>query len=174
MRADQHVFREMPGEDLATVSLPEVASWIAIYEELGSVLRTILKRLTQDIGSSDLKQNLVWIDGRLGSWRDRHAVLAGVVIDRKRHSLSYGGRTLRLTRREADLMDFMLRHPGRPYTTKQLATLAWQNSLLSDAQVRTYMMRLRNRMREVGLGRIITIVRNRGYGVDMALARAAV
>src|SRR5207253_9175329 len=88
-----------------------------------------------------------------------------VVIDRNDHTLTYGGKSLRLTRREADLLDFLLRHPRRPFTSKQLATLAWQNSRLSDAQVRTYIMRLRSRLREVGLEEVITVVRNRGYGI---------
>src|SRR5207247_11258384 len=102
---------------------------------------------------------------RLAMWRDRHAELAGVVIDRANHTLTYAGSSLKLTRREADLLDFLLRHPKRPFTSKQLATLAWQNSRLSDAQVRTYIMRLRSRLRDVGLGESITVVRNRGYGI---------
>src|SRR4029077_7895316 len=120
-----------------------------------------------------LRGNLVSIEDRLAVWRDRHAQLAGVVIDQKDHILTYAGKTLRLTRREADLLDFLLRHPRRPFTSKQLATLAWQNSRLSDAQVRTYIMRLRKRLREVGLEHVITVVRNRGYGVAAALAKAA-
>jgi len=106
-------------------------------------------------------------------WRDRHAELAGVVIDRVDHTLTYAGKSLRLTRREADLLDFLLRHPRRPFTSKQLATLAWQNSRLSDAQVRTYIMRLRSRLREVGLEEVITVVRNRGYGIAAAMGLGA-
>ena len=67
----------------------------------------------------------------------------------------------------------MLRHPRHPFTSKQLATLAWQNSRLSEAQVRTYIMRLRNRLREVGLGEVITVIRNRGYGIAATLAVGA-
>src|SRR2546422_697562 len=106
-------------------------------------------------------------------WRDRHAELAGVAIDRVDHTLTYAGKSLRLTRREADLLDFLLRHPRRPFTSKQLATLAWQNSRLSDAQVRTYIMRLRSRLREVGLEEVITVVRNRGYGIAAAMGLGA-
>jgi DNA-binding response OmpR family regulator len=76
---------------------------------------------------------------------------------------------LRLTRRESDLLDFLLRHPQRPFTSKQLATLAWQDSRLSGAQVRTYIMRLRTRLLEVGLGHVITVSRNRGYGINAVL-----
>jgi DNA-binding response OmpR family regulator len=168
MQAATLVFRTLPGEDHNTMALPEVASWIAIYEELSSVLRLVLTRLDGDVHQvAEIQGSLGGIEDRLALWRDRHQTLAGVTVDRKDHSLSYGGRRLKLTRREADLLDFLLRHPGRPFTTRQLTVLAWQNSRLSDAQVRTYMMRLRRRLREVGLEGLITIVRNRGYGADL-------
>ena len=164
---------EFPGEDVTTSVLPEVAGWIAIYEELASVLRSVIARADGTDEAAQLRASLLWIDDRLGMWRDRHAELAGVVIDRVDHTLTYAGKSLRLTRREADLLDFLLRHPRRPFTSKQLATLAWQNSRLSDAQVRTYIMRLRSRLREVGLEEVITVVRNRGYGIAAAMGVGA-
>lgn len=162
---------ELPGEDLTTSVLPEVAGWISIYEEMASVLRSVIARANGNPDAAALADQLAWMEDRLGMWRDRHAELAGVVIDRKDQMLMYAGKSLRLTGREADLLDFMLRHPRRPFTSKQLATLAWQNSRLSEAQVRTYIMRLRSRLREVGLGEAITVVRNRGYGIAATLAR---
>jgi len=164
---------EFPGEDVTTSVLPEVAGWIAIYEELASVLRSVIARADGTEEAAQLQTSLLWIDDRLAMWRDRHAELAGVVIDRVDHTLTYAGKSLRLTRREADLLDFLLRHPRRPFTSKQLATLAWQNSRLSDAQVRTYIMRLRSRLREVGLEEVITVVRNRGYGIAAAMGLGA-
>lgn len=172
MQEARRELMELPGEDLTTSALPEVAGWISIYEELASVLRSVIARADGAPESAALQRNLVWIESRLATWRDRHAELAGVVIDRTDHSLVYAGKSLRLTRREADLLDFLLRHPRRPFTSKQLATLAWQNSRLSDAQVRTYIMRLRSRLREVGLGQVITVVRNRGYGIAASLGNA--
>lgn len=162
---------ELPGEDLTTSVLPEVAGWISIYEEMASVLRSVIARANGNPDAAALAEHLAWMEDRLGMWRDRHAELAGVVIDRKDHMLTYAGKSLRLTGREADLLDFMLRHPRRPFTSKQLATLAWQNSRLSEAQVRTYIMRLRTRLREIGLEQVITVVRNRGYGIAATLAR---
>jgi DNA-binding response OmpR family regulator len=156
-------WRELPGEDLATSALPEVAGWISIYEEMVSVLRSVISRADGSTQAEQLRGNLGWMEQRLAIWRDRHAELAGVVINHKDHTLTYAGKSLSLTGREADLLDFLLRHPRRPFTSKQLATLAWQNSRLSDAQVRTYIMRLRNRLRAVGLGDVITVERNRGY-----------
>src|SRR2546425_9283051 len=160
---------EFPGEDVTTSVLPEVAGWIAIYEELASVLRSVIARADGTDEAAQLQASLVWIDGRLAIWRARHAELAGVAINRQDHTLTYAGNSLRLTRREADLLDFLLRHPRRPFTSRQLATLAWQNSRLSDAQVRTYIMRLRGRLRDIGLEHVITVVRNRGYGVNAPL-----
>lgn len=166
-------FNELPGEDLSTTALPEVAGWISIYEELASVLRSVVERANGRPDARELRDNLGWIEARLAMWRDRHAELAGVAIDRKAHTVTYMGKTLRLTRREADLLDFLLRHPRRPFSSEQLATLAWQNSRLSDAQVRTYIMRLRRRLGEIGLEDVITVARNRGYGVTGALGSDA-
>jgi DNA-binding response OmpR family regulator len=156
---------DLPGEDLSTGQIDEVTGWISIYEELATILRSVLARSQHDGEVS--RRELAWVEERLAAWRDRHASLAGVSIDRKANTITYGGRTIRLTRREADLLDFMLRHPGRPFSTRQLATLAWHNSRLSDAQVRTYMMRLRARLRELGLEEVISVVRNRGYGANL-------
>jgi DNA-binding response OmpR family regulator len=169
MRDARQDLYELPGEDLTTAVLPEVAGWISIYEELASVLRSVLARADGFTESEELRRNLVWVDTRLAAWRDRHAELAGVLIDHKQHTLTYAGKSLRLTRREADLLEFLLRHPKHPFTSKQLATLAWQNSRLSDAQVRTYIMRLRSRLRELGLEQVITVARNRGYGITATL-----
>src|SRR5207237_8657252 len=130
---------------------PDVAGCVSIYEEIATVLRSGISRATGSAEPQELRQNLTWIEDRLAAWRDRHAELAGVVIDRRDHTLTYAGKSLRLTRREADLLDFLLRHPRRPFTSKQLATLACQNSRLYDAQVRTYITRLRSRLPDGGL-----------------------
>lgn len=166
MAALRRHFSELPGEDLDTPALAEVASWISIYEELGSVLRAVLSR-ANGLAEDELHQNLAWIEDRLESWRDRHVMLAGVLLDRNDHTITYAGKSIRLTRREADLLAFMLRHPKRTFTTNQLATLAWQNSRLSDAQVRTYILRLRRRLGEIGLKHVIWVVRNRGYAANL-------
>ena len=65
-------FRPLPGEDHATPALPEVASWIAIYEELSSVLRLVQSRLDGDPRADDFQRNLTWVEERLALWRDRH------------------------------------------------------------------------------------------------------
>lgn len=159
----------LPGEDFDTQALSEVASWITIYEELATVLRSIASRgaeldATNGIGhDTDLETNLAWIEDRLKRWRARHAELAGIQVDGEAHTCSYGGTTVPLTRRETDLLSYLLAHPHRPFSPKQLALAAWNNPRLSDAQVRTYMMRLRRRLVSLGVGNVIRVVKRRGY-----------
>lgn len=162
--------RLLPGEDLATAA-EEIAGWIVIYEELASVLRSVISRAGAE--DSALDEHLGWIESRLAGWRERHARASGVVLDDGR-VLVHGGKAVRLTRREVELLDFLLRHPRRQFTAKELATLAWQNPWLSDAQVRTYLMRLRRRLREVGLDGVAALSRNRGYGIRRRAVKAEV
>src|ERR1700686_717757 len=69
---------ELPGEDLTTSVLPEVAGWISIYEEMASVLRSVIARANGNPDAAALADQLAWMEDRLGMWRDRHAELAGV------------------------------------------------------------------------------------------------
>ena len=167
MRMVPTQLNELPGEDLDSPSLAEVASWITIYEELATVLRSTLARPGDRTDVEALTANLDWIDGRLGRWRARHAELAGLQVDAELHLATYAGRTIALTAREAALLSYLVAHPDRPFSPKQLALAAWNNARLSDAQVRTYMMRLRRRLAAVGLGDVIRVVKRRGYAVGL-------
>lgn len=169
--------RLLPGEDM-TSAAEDIAGWIVIYEELASVLQSVIERAEDATESAALRDQLVWIKSRLASWREKHAHATGIVLDDGR-ALTHEGKTVRLTRREVELLDFLLRHPRRHFTARELATRAWQNSWLSDAQVRTYLMRLRRRLRDVGLDGMAGLARSRGYGIrrrsiprDVNLSRA--
>jgi DNA-binding response OmpR family regulator len=158
--------KELPGEDLETQALSEVASWIAIYQELENVQRAVLVRQEDLHDGADLRASLAWVEGRLELWRRRHASLAGIQVDPENHTVTYAGRTVQLTHRETDLLAFLVAHPDRPFSSKQLTALAWNNARLSDAQVRTYMMRLRKRLEEIGLGSYLRAVKRRGYKLE--------
>src|SRR5260370_35218777 len=102
---------ELPGEDLTTSALPEVAGWISIYEELASILRSVIERVDGTIDVDQLRRNLAFIEERLALWRDRHAELAGVAIASTAHTLTSAGTSLRLTSRPARLLEFLCRNP---------------------------------------------------------------
>lgn len=159
---------ELPGEDLDSPSLAEVASWITIYEELATVLRSVLARPGERTDVAALMENLNWVDGRLGRWRARHAELAGLQVDTELRCATYAGRTVALTARETALLSYLVAHPDRPFSPRQLALAAWSNARLSDAQVRTYMMRLRRRLSALGVGNVIHVVKRRGYALGLS------
>ena len=46
---------DLPGEDLSTSELNEVAGWISIYEELASILHSVLARAGSDEESEVLR-----------------------------------------------------------------------------------------------------------------------
>ena len=161
---------ELPGEDLDTLAVSEVASWIVIYQELATVLRSVLSRPIDQAQAEDLAGNLAWIEERLRRWRSRHAELSGIEVDPASRTVTYAGSTTQLTRRETDLLGYLTAHPDRPFSPKQLALGAWNNPRLSDAQVRTYMMRLRRKLEALGVGNVISVVKRRGYQLNPAQA----
>jgi DNA-binding response OmpR family regulator len=161
--------RFLPGEDLGASTAGEVAGWIVIYEEMVSVISSVIARAGDGAEAAALRDQLPSIEARLAAWRDRHAQSSGVVVDEGR-LLSHEGKTVRLTRREVELLEFLLRHPRRQFTSKELARQAWRNPWLSDAQVRTYLMRLRRRLSQVGLDGVANLARSRGYGIGRLAA----
>jgi DNA-binding response OmpR family regulator len=163
MQVAPTVLAELPGEDLEPHTVDEVASWIAIYQELVNVLKMVLARGPESERTEELRTDLRWIEGRLSRWRARHSELAGLLIDSTDHSVTFSGRKAYLTHREAGLLSFLVEHPNRPFSCRQIAASAWNNPRLSDAQVRTYVMRLRRRLAELGLPQAIVVVGRRGY-----------
>lgn len=153
----------LPGENVAPPVAEEIAGWIVIYEELTAVLSQVIDRAGESPHTNALRTHREWAQDRLAALRDRHAAISGIRVDRR--SITHGGRTVRLTRREAELLDFLLRHPRRQFTARELVEKAWRNPWLSDAQVRTYLMRLRRRLGYVGLDGVANLPRSRGYGV---------
>ena len=102
---------------------------------------------------------------RLAFWATRHQELVAVHLEPDLRRLSSGRRTVRLTGRESELLKFLLDHPGRRYPAPLLATLAWHDSGLCAEQVRTYVARLRRKLREADAQLDISSQRRLGYGV---------
>jgi len=81
LREARRDWSDLPGEDLATSALPEVAGWISIYEEMAAVLRPVIRRANGSVRPEDPQRNLVWAEGRLRSWRARDADLPRLPTD---------------------------------------------------------------------------------------------
>jgi len=74
-----------------------------------------------------------------------------LVLDPQSHRASLGGTDLDLTRREMDLLELLLRHPGRTFSRDYLLERLWGSDFDGlDRAVDTQMVRLRRKLGDFG------------------------
>src|SRR5712692_9313930 len=148
------------GEVPDTRDLDDARQWVTIYRELVTFADRTLNRLRQEAGGNGatersragdadqrwMEDHLRRLQSRLDFWERRLWELAGLDLDVRRRVLSYAGRQLSLTRREAELLAFLARRPGQFFSAAQLVGLAWGAPELSAEQLRTYVVRLRRHL----------------------------
>ena len=167
------------GEVPDTRDLDDARQWVTIYRELVTFADRTLNRLRREVGgkvegdgleTSDadlrgMEGHLRRLQTRLDFWERRLWDLAGLDLDIRRRVLTYAGKRLTLTRREAELLSFLARRPGQFFPAAQLVSLAWAAPELSAEQLRTYVVRLRRHLATTGLPVQLVSEPRRGYGI---------
>jgi DNA-binding response OmpR family regulator len=166
------------GEDPGTMRAADARRWIEIYSRLIEFKDELLERVqasTAENGNGrhgDLqvdekvvRTEIARLRGRLAFWQRRHSELAPVDLDGHLGIISPSGDAIPLTRREDQLLRFLLQNPGRYFDTHVLASKAWNDSSLAPEQVRTYIVRLRRRLIEAQASCDIHSERRRGYAL---------
>jgi two-component system phosphate regulon response regulator PhoB len=75
-----------------------------------------------------------------------------------------GGRTLDLPRTQFRLLYFLMTHPGRLYTRRQLREMVWADDVtLEERSVDVHITRLRKALAASGHEHLIETVRGSGY-----------
>jgi DNA-binding response OmpR family regulator len=158
--------RLIEGEDPQTTHAEDAQRWLVIYSELFAYKETVLARTRQAMATmrpetiSEIQRTDVVIlhrerdrvRGRMEFWRERLRELGGGAgFDERTRLIHHGGRSVRLSRREAELFAFLLAHPDNIFRPEELAAEAWRSPALSATQVRNYVVRLRRRLSEAGL-----------------------
>lgn len=166
------------GEILDSNDPEDARQWVTIYRELVSFAERTLrrmeaeaaKRIESEAGSASAE--LRWMEGhlaqlqsRLEHWERRLWELAGMDLDVNRRILNHGGQSLRLTRRETELLNFLAQRPGQFYSASQLVNQAWGTNELSDEQLRTYIVRLRRHLASGNVPARLVSEPRRGYGL---------
>ena len=102
---------------------------------------------------------------RAGQPEDVDAV--GVLsVDRAGRRVSLGGHELQLSKREFDLLSFLLAHPGRVFSREQLIQQVWDYTFVGDRKtVDVHIRWLRQKLGEESPVNIAT-VRGVGYRLD--------
>lgn len=153
----------VPGEDSSVTDPVELQHWISLYEERREIWRRRLSRANDPILRAGAQDHLEWINQRIHFWRNRHAQLAGILLDPQTRAMTGRDGRVSLTRREYELLSYLADHPGRHVPASLLVARAWPDSDLCEEQLRTYVARLRRKMAEAGTPCRLVADRPRGY-----------
>jgi len=164
----------LEGEDPTTCDARDARHWASIYDQLilfkrrliskaQSEMEVLAERARAEAGTdvAMLSAQLHRYEERLDFWYSRQWELSGIDIDDDLRTVSHRGTTVRLTRRELQLLRQLLTHPGHVFTARQLVREAWDKADLTQEQLRMYVGRLRRKLALLGLA---TIVNHPGQG----------
>jgi DNA-binding response OmpR family regulator len=170
--------RALEGEDLETQRWEDARHWISIYADLLEFKRGILARVRRDVANlqppaqkaaaTDLTIIETQMQGyqvRLDLWYRRVWELQGLWVDPTGRVVRHQGREVSLTKREFQLLQFLLDHPHRFFTTSQILGQAWADPALFPEEVRNYVRRLRQILVDLGIPVDLVNKPGRGYSL---------
>lgn len=168
----------LEGENLATIRWEDARHWISIYADLLEFKRGILDRVERDIpnllplaqvaAAEDLqiiKDQMQGYQDRLDLWFQRLWELHGLWLDPEGRLVRHKGRELAITKREFQLLQFLLDHPHRYFSTAQILGQAWADPALFPEEVRNYVRRLRKILKDLEIPADLVNKPGRGYSL---------
>ena len=154
----------LEGEDITTTHWEDARHWMSIYDDLLRFKRGLLARIERDLAtlspiarmaaSQDLtiiEEQLEGYQARLDLWYRRVWELRGLWLDPESHMVRHQGKESHLTNREFQLLQFLLDHPHRFFTTDQIKNRAWSDPALFPEEVRNYVRRVRSILAELDI-----------------------
>jgi DNA-binding response OmpR family regulator len=172
--------RLLEGEDPGTTHPEDARRWLVVYGELLAYKESVLERTLQaleqyapeaasEIAQTDLpilREERDRFRRRLDYWQWRVRELGGGLdFDPTVRTIRHREQEIRLSKREAELLRFLLEHPGQRFGPRELAAKAWLSPTLSSEQVRNYVVRLRRKLS--GEGVPCTLVSEPGAGYSL-------
>ena len=104
----------------------------------------------------------------LDSWEIR---LGSMVMDLKAHMLRREEKSIELTKKEWDLLEFFMRHPGQVLTRQEILDYVWSyETNVQSEMVDVYISYLRKKITIDGKKNPIETVRGFGYRLDETVA----
>jgi hypothetical protein len=175
--------RPLEGENLRTTHWEDARHWMSIYADLLEFKRGILDRVRRDItllqpeaqraAAVDVKiidAQMLGYQARLDLWYSRIWELQGLWLDPTGRMVRHKGREVSLTKREFQLLQFLLSHPHRYFTTTQILGQAWADPALFPEEVRNYVRRLRRILIDLEIP--VDLVNKPGRGYSLILRTA--
>jgi DNA-binding response OmpR family regulator len=168
----------LEGENLETTRWEDARHWMSIYVDLLDFKHGILDRVRRDIATlhptaqkaaeADLRiveEQMLGYQRRLDLWTARIWDLQGLWLDPTGQMIRHKGHEAKLTNREFQLLQFLLNHPHRYFTTEQILGQAWVQPEHSPEEVRNYISRLRKILIDMAIPADIINKPSRGYSL---------
>jgi len=170
--------RPLEGEDLGTTRWEDASHWMSIYADLLEFKRGLLSRVERDLANLQppareaaapdiqlIEAQMQGYQERLDLWYSRLWELHGLWLDPEGRMVRHQGRELALTKREFQLLQFLLDHPHRYFSTAQIVGRAWADAALFPEEVRNYIRRLRKIFVELEIPVDLVNKPGRGYSL---------
>jgi DNA-binding response OmpR family regulator len=151
---------------------------MSIYADLLEFKRGILDRIRRDMANlqppaqkaaaTDLQIIEAQMHGyelRLDLWYRRLWELQGLWLDPAGRMVRHEGQEVALTKREFQLLQFLLDHPHRFFTTTQILGQAWADPALFPEEVRNYVRRIRKILIDLAIP--VDLVNKPGKGYSL-------
>jgi DNA-binding response OmpR family regulator len=123
--------------------------------------------LTKPFASEELLARIRALARRGGEPADGPLRVADLILDSARHEVHRSERTIELTPREFDLLEYLMRHVGQVVTREQILDHVWRDPAEINAKsVDLYVHYLRNKVDRDTASPLVRTVRGIGYMVD--------
>jgi DNA-binding response OmpR family regulator len=171
--------RLLEGEDPRSLVAHDARHWIAVYREMISFKDDLLARIgaqlsglpssgRQDVVDNDvglIQEQLDRYQRRIEYWFGRQWELEGLEIDFVGRTIKYRDRSVSLTKREMQLLVFLVTRSPKFVTANQLLVQAWHDSRLPEESLRTYIGKVRAKLTDLGVGAQIVNRPHKGYAL---------
>ena len=170
--------RPLEGEDIKTSHWEDARHWMSIYADLLEFKRGLLERVRHDLANLQpearkaanidlqiIDDQMQGYQTRLDLWYRRIWDLQGLWLDPTGRMIRHQGQDIALTKREFQLLQFLLSHPHRYFTTTQILGQAWADPALFPEEVRNYIRRLRKILVDLAIPVDIVNKPGRGYSL---------
>ena len=160
----------LEGEDIETEHWEDARHWMSIYDDLIRFKVGLLERVKRelpklhpvaqraaDVDVAFIEAQMAGYHARLDLWYRR--------LDPDGRVVRHKGEEAALTTREFELLQFLLEHPHRFYSTAQIASYAWSDSALMPEEVRNYVTRVRRILARLGIPCDLINRPGRGYSL---------
>jgi DNA-binding winged helix-turn-helix (wHTH) protein len=170
--------RLLEGEDPESLRPQDTRHWISVYREMIGFKDDLLERVTGDLlhvsapAKLDLNDDIQLIDSqlkryrrRLDYWVQRQLELEEIAIDAKTRTVTYRDSVVTLTRREFQILAMLMSRPEKYFTAQHLLVEAWHDDRLPEESLRTYISRVRKKLKELDAGAQVVNKSRKGYAL---------